>query len=151
MGFDADVDGDLGPLDEYALDEIRTVFTTQEPLVGDAGFPDLIDPRELTVSLDDGIGDAIEARFDVRWYRRGYYAFHHTDTAGHDFRWDYHPKEGVANKHFHPPPNPHRADPVPSCITVEEPALVARAVHKLWRRAFDTGSLAALNIASNPP
>jgi hypothetical protein len=60
MGFDEDVDGDLGPQDEYALEEIRTVFTTQEPLVKDAGFPNLIDPQEMRVVLDDGIGEATD-------------------------------------------------------------------------------------------
>jgi hypothetical protein len=44
---------------------------------------------------------------------------------------------------LHGQPVPHR--------TVEQPELVARAVHNRWRRAFDTGSLTDLNTASNPP
>lgn len=151
MPLDEDVDGELGPLDEYALDEIRTVFETQEPLVDTAGFTDLLDPQELTVLLDEGLDGAADARFDVRWYRLGYYSFHYTDAHERDLRWDYHPKDGAPDKHFHPPPVAERADPVQSCITVEQPDLVARAVHKLWRRAFDSGRLYHLNTADNPP
>jgi hypothetical protein len=146
-----DVDEELGPLDEAALEEMRTVFERQEPLATEIGFPSLIDPQELRVSLDGGIGDATEARLDVRWFRSGYYNIHHTDPTGQDFRWDYHPKDGMPDRHFHPPPDPDATDPVRSCITVEQPVLVARIVHKLWRRAFDTGNLAHLNTANNPP
>jgi len=151
MTFEGDVDGDRGSLDEFALEEIRKVFEEREPLVAEAGFPNLIDPRALTVRLEKGISDADGARFDVRWFRSGYYSFHYTDAIGQDFRWDYHPKDGAPDKHFHPPPNPETGDPVPSCITVEQPELVARAVHELWRRAFETGSLVHLNTADNPP
>lgn len=52
------------------------MFEKQEPLVTEAGFPDLIDPQELTVTLDEGIGSADDARFDVRWFQPGYYGFH---------------------------------------------------------------------------
>lgn len=151
MAFEEDVDGDLGPLDEFALDVIRTVFEKQEPLVVEAGFQDLIDPQELKVYFEVGIGEADGARFDVRWFRTGYYDFRYTDSNSRDFRWDYHPKEGTPDKHFHPSPNAKSANPDSSCITVEQPELVARAVHKLWRRAFDTGSLDDLNTAENPP
>lgn len=41
--------------------------------------------------------------------------------------------------------------PPNSCIAVEEPRLVARAVLKLWRRAYETESLADLDTAENPP
>lgn len=150
MPFSEDVDGELGPLDEFALDEIRKVFQTQEPLVTEAGFRDLVDPRELKVYLEAGIDGADEARFDVRWFRPGYYNFHYTDSA-RNFRWDYHPKDGAPDRHFHPPRTEGSAEPDPSCITVEQPELVARAVHKLWRRAFDKSSVARLNTAENPP
>jgi len=151
MPFEADIDGDLGSLDEVALDEIRTVFETQEPLVTEVGFPDLIDPQELKVHLETGIGTADEARFDIRWFQTGYYNVHYTESAGRDFRWNYHPKAGAPDKHFHPPPDATSTNPEPSCITTEHPELVARAVHKLWRRAVDTGQFAELNTAENPP
>lgn len=151
MDFGDDVDGDIGALDEYALDEIRSVFESRDALVVEAGFPDLIDAQELQVHFEDGIGAATTARLDVRWFRTGYYSFHHTDSAGQDFRWDYHPKAGVPDRHFHPPPGWEHTGPVPSCISVEQPELVARAVHTLWRRAYDTSSFADLNTASNPP
>jgi len=149
MAFEEDVDGDIGQLDELALDEIRTVFETQEPLVTEVGFPSLIDPQELQVQFRTGIGDTDDARLGVRWFRTGYYAFHYTDSS-RDFRWDSHPKAGAPDRHFHPPPDAASGDPEPSCITIEEPELVARAVHKLWRRAFDTSSPATLNTADNP-
>ena len=150
MHLEETVAGDVGSLDEYALDQIRRVFETQDSLVTEVGFPDLIDPQELRVYFADGIGDADEARLDIRWFRSGYYNVHHTDSAGQDFRWDYHPKDGVSDRHFHPP-NSEGGELEKSCITVEEPALVARAVHKLWRRAYDTETLSGLNMATNPP
>ncbi len=81
----------------------------------------------------------------------GYYNFHHTDSQGVDFRFDYRPKPDAPEKHFHGPPAAPSENPTRSCITVTEPKLVTRAVHSLWRRAYDTGSLAALNDAENPP
>lgn len=150
MSINEDIDGDIGQLDEFALDEIRKVFQKQDPLVAEVGFPNLIDPQEMKVYVETGIGNADDARFDIRWFRTGYYNVHYTDSS-RDFRWDYHPKEGVPDKHFHPPPDAESTNTEPSCITIEQPELVARAVHKLWRRAFDTGGLAALNIAENPP
>lgn len=151
MDAAADLDGDVGPLDEAALEQIRTTFANVDGLVADVGFDDLLDPTKLVVHLDDGIGAADWARFDVRWYRRGYYNVHHTDERDVDFRFDYHPKPNAPDRHFHEPPDARSGNPVASCITVREPRLVARAVHLLWRRAYDTNSLTGLNAGDNPP
>ena len=151
MEPDTDIEGDIGPLDEAALEQIREEFTRLDGLVADAGFDSLLDPTKLVVRLDDGIGNADWCRFDVRWYRDGHYNVHHTDEQGVDFRFDFHPKSDAPDKHFHEPPDAPSADPPRSYITVTEPKLVARAVHHLWRRAYDTNSLELLNDAANPP
>ena len=39
----------------------------------------------------------------------------------------------------------------PSCIDVTEVSLVARAVHAMWRAAYENNDLDRLNSASNPP
>lgn len=142
-----DLDGDPGPLDVVAMDEIRSAFTGLDALVDAAGFENPADPSVVRVHFADGIGEADECRFDVRWYRNGYYNVHHTDSTGRNFRWDYHPKVGAPDKHFHPPPDAPSEDPEPSCLAAERPPVVARAVHKLWRCAYDTGRTTVLNSA----
>lgn len=149
MDADADVEGDVGPLDVTALEQIREEFTRVDGLVETAGLDSLLDPTELRVHLDDGIRDAEWCRFDVRWYRTGYYNIHHSDENDFDFRFDYHPKPNAPRKHFHPPPNAGAARQ--SCIRVVQPKLVTRAVHKVWRRAYETGDATHLNTAENPP
>jgi hypothetical protein len=109
-------------------------------------FRNLADPQVLKIWFSDGIDDATDGRFDVKWYRKGYYSFHYTDSTGRNFRWDYHPKAGAPDKHFHPPPDAP-PNPEPSCISAVDPPVVARVVHKLWRPAYDTGSIDRLNSA----
>lgn len=145
-----DLDGEVGRLDIAALEEVRRVME-RDGLVDEAGFEDLMDPTHLQVTFSDGIGNAEWARFDIRWRRNGSYSFHGTDSEGRDFRWGFHPKEDAPDKHFHTPRDADRGDPVPSCTEVEEPTLVARAVHKLWRRAYESEDLSVLNTATNPP
>jgi len=148
-----DLDGDVGAPDVAAMEQVRDVFREQDGLVDDAktGLDDLIDPQELCVHLTDGIGHATWARFDITWYRTDCYSFHHVDSAGRNFRWDCHPKEGAPRRHFHPPPDAPSKEPEASCIEVREPKIVARAIHKLWRRAYETDATANLNKAENPP
>ncbi|MDZ7731606.1 MAG: winged helix-turn-helix domain-containing protein [Natrialbaceae archaeon] len=143
-----DVDGALGPLDVLALEEIRAALTGIDGLIDTVGFQSLVDPEMVQMAIRDGIGEATDCRFDIRWYRGGYYSIHHTDSTGRDFRWDYHPKVGAPDRHFHPPPDAPSDTVEPSCVTATRPAVVARAVHKLWRRAYDTGRLDRLNSAS---
>lgn len=147
MILDEDLDGDLGTLDVVSLNEIRSTFTGLDGLIDVARFEDPIDPVELQIHFSDGIGSADTCRLDIRWYRKGFYSIHHSDSSDRNFRWDYHPKADAPNKHFHPPSDAPSTDPEPSCITLTEPTLVARAVHKLWRRAYDTGQTAKLNSA----
>lgn len=144
---DTDVDGELGTLDVAAMDEVRSAFTGLDGLIEAAGFENPADPERVCVYFSDGIGKATDCRLDVRWYRKGYYSFHHTDSLGRNFRWDYHPKVGAPDRHFHPPPDAASKEPEPSCLAVADPPVVARVVHKLWRRAYDTGQLEGLNSA----
>jgi hypothetical protein len=151
MGVGADIHAAVGPLEEAALGQIRDEFTQLDGLVEGAGFDSLLDPRTLVVRLDDGIGAATWCRFDIRWYQTGHYSFHHTDDQDIDFRFDFHPKPDAPDRHFHEPPDAPSENSQRSCITVTEPKLVARAVHSLWRRAYETDSLELLNEAHNPP
>lgn len=144
---DEDLDGDLGTLDVVSMDEIRAAVTGLDGLVENAGFPDLADPQVLKIRFSDGIGAAEDGRFDIKWYRTGYYSFHYSDSTGRNFRWDHHPKTRAPNKHFHPPPDAPSGNPEPSCISAMDPPVVARIVQKLWRRAYDTGTTELLNSA----
>lgn len=150
---EGDVDGDVGAPNVVVMEQIRKAFLRLDGLVdeSESGFDDLVDPRELRVHLNDGIGSADWARFDVTWYQSGCYSVHRVDSEGVNFRWDCHPKDGAPERHFHPPPDAASDEAEPSCIDVTEPKTVARAVHKLWRRAYENESLSNLNDARNPP
>lgn len=147
--MDADIEGDVGSLDIAALEEIRETVRKLDGLVSQAGFDSVLDPTELQVHIDDGIDGATWCRFDIRWYQTGYYCIHHTDENGLDFRFDNHPKPGAPECHFHHPPDTATVEQ--SCIDATEPRVVIRAVHKLWRQAYETGDTARLNAAENPP
>ncbi|WP_226003950.1 hypothetical protein [Natrinema salinisoli] len=148
---DEELSADVGAPDVGDMEVVRDVFLREEPLVAEAGFDSVLSPREVGLVLDDGIGDADGARIDVIWYASGAYSFHYTDSAGVNWRFDRHPNPHSPEKHFHAPPDAKSHAAEPSCITVEEPRLVALAVLKLWRRAYETGSVAHLNTADNPP
>lgn len=146
-----------GPTDRGALLDIRELFEREEPLASGT-LDDYLDPRTLRIDLADGIGDADTARIDVVWTVRDDYAFHYTDSAGVDCRWDAHPHGGAyghasGRAHFHPPPDASNdpADVQQSCIRESTVDLVARAVRKLWRAAYHRRSVVGINSGSNPP
>ena len=144
-----------GPTDRGALCDFRDVFEKMEPL-SDGTLDDIVDPSELNIHLDDGIGAAESARLDVDWTTHGDYNIHYTDADGRDLRWDLHPNDfPVASdeRHFHPPPEatsePNAVEE--SCIERRSTELVARATQKLWRKAYDNESFAGVNDAADPP
>ncbi len=144
-----------GAIDPGALHDFRTEFERLEPLASGA-LDDPVNPDELRLNLDDGIGAAEQATLTVRWSVQGDSNVHYSDETGRNLRWDVHPHEYTApadDAHYHPPPNASRDDDdvAASCITVTELVLVARATHRLWRAAYDSGSVHPLNDATNPP
>lgn len=147
----SELSGAVGPPDVASMQTIRDVILEAEPLVTATAFDSVLTPTELRVELEDGIGDATWARLDVTWYRRSAYRFHYVDEEDVNWRFDRHPNPNSPEAHFHEPPAAPADTAIPSCIEVREPELVARAVLKLWRRAYETDSLDALNTASNPP
>jgi len=144
-----------GPTDRGALCDFRDVFEEMEPLA-DGTLHDVIDPSELNIQLDDGIGAAESARLDIDWTTLDDYNVHYTDANGRDLRWDLHPNDFPAapdGRHFHPPPSA-TSDPddvQESCIKRRGIELVARAVQKLRRKAYQDGSFAGINDAVDPP
>lgn len=141
----------FGPIDAGALSEIRDLFVEAEPLVADTAVDDPLNPQTLSIELSDGIGGATEARFDIRWSTSGHYAFHYTDGSGLNFRFDCHPKPEAPTRHFHPPPDAPSRPVEPLCVVVSELPLVTRAVLERWRDAYDRGTAAGLNDATDPP
>lgn len=142
---------DVGAPDITVLRVIRDLFLNEEPLVGETSFDSILDPQELCVRFTDGIADASWCRLEITWYRTGAYRFHYIDKNGRNWRFDRHPNDHSPEKHFHEPPDADSETARQSCIRVEEPRLVARAVLNLWRRAYETDSFADLNSAQNPP
>lgn len=144
-----------GAVDRGAMLDFRDTFDRMEPLAT-GELDDFLDPRELRIELGDGVGDAERGRFDVVWTTRDDYDVHYTDDAGRDFRWDCHPNDYPdvpGNEHFHPPPDAS-SDPETveeSCLRVSEIELVARAVQKLWREAYENGAFEGINDATGPP
>jgi hypothetical protein len=92
----------------------------------------------------------------VRWTTVGDYNVHYSDTSDRNLRWDIHPHEfstPSGDQHLHPPPDASNVDEdvEPSCIDADRVALVARAVHLLWRQALDEDTLDNINAGTNPP
>jgi hypothetical protein len=73
--------------------------------------------------------------------------------SGDDVNWrfDRHPNTHSHEVHFHPPPEAATTDAEPSCIDVTEVSLVTRAVHAMWRAAYDDDEMDWLDSVSNPP
>jgi hypothetical protein len=143
--------GEFGTIYLPALQRVRTLWLELEPLVTETGYDDPLDPTELRIELRDGLGDADSARFDIQWSILDNYSFHYVDSATVNWRFDRHPNTHSPDRHFHPPPDASTADAEPSSIQVGEVSLVARAVHKLWRTAYERGDMDQLNGVSNPP
>lgn len=146
-----------GPIDRAVLIRIRDLVVDSEPL-GTATLDDFLDPRLLEVQFEDGLADADSTRFDIRWTTHDDYAFHYTDSAGVDLRWDSHPHDGDYTQvtefaHFHPPPNASADFDVvaDSCIRHTTALLVTQVVLKLWRTAYHEGSVEAIKAGENPP
>jgi hypothetical protein len=147
----ADRAGEFGQISLPSLRRIRNLWIEFEPLVSDTGYDDPVDPTELFVALTDGLGNADPARIDVQWSELGNYSFHYVDDRDLNWRFDRHPNTHSPSKHFHPPPEAPTDGAEPSCIRVEEVSLVIRAVHAMWRAAYESGELEQSNSVSNPP
>ncbi|MFW6320826.1 MAG: hypothetical protein ACOC0Z_03160 [Halohasta sp.] len=147
----AELTGVIGPPDTAAMRLIREQFRRDEPLVESTDFDSVLHPRALRIEFSDGIGSADHCRLSVTWYRSGAYRFHHVDSEDVNWRFDRHPNPHSPVKHFHEPPAAASHTAVESCIEAEQPRVVARAVHKLWRRAYETGTHDLVNTAQNPP
>lgn len=145
-----ELDGDIGTPDVDVMTDIRALFLKEESLVENYSWNDPIYKRELQIHFSEGI-DAGWSRIDVTWYTSGAYKFHYVDENDQNWRVDRHPNDHSDEKHFHEPPDANSRAAVSSCIQVEEPGLVARAVMKFWRRGVVTGAFENLNTASNPP
>jgi hypothetical protein len=143
--------GAIGPPDTAAMRIIRGQFRRDEPLVESTEFDSVLHPRALLIEFSDGIGSADHCRISVTWYRSGAYRFHYVDSEEINWRFDRHPNPHSPAKHFHEPPKGAGHTAVKSCIEVEKPRVVARAVHKLWRRGYEAGDHGLINTAQNPP
>jgi len=143
--------GEFGRISLPALRRIRTLWLDLEPLVETTAYDDTVSPSELHVELSDGLGTADNARLDIRWSELDMYSFHYVDTDDVDWRFDRHPNTHSPERHFHPPPDASTTEAEGSCIDVTEVSLATRAVHAMWRAAYDHDDRRRLNNASNPP
>lgn len=143
--------GEFGQIYLPALDRIRNLWLDIEPLVENTYYNDIVSPTTLHIELADGLGTAASSRFEIQWSELAMYSFHYTDSENVNWRFDRHPNNHSTEKHFHPPRNGPSETAEPSCIKVEEVSLVTRAVHAMWRVAYDHTDLKLLNSTSNPP
>ena len=162
---------DVGAPDAELLARARTVAEMYEPLVVDSAFDDPLDPWELRLHLGAGI-EADSGRFEVTWTDRLRYRYHYTEGEAFNYRYDFHPRTDVQDRHFHEPPCAARGslrsplaiprfsrfqrsnraahDAVPSCIAVETVRLVTLAVLQLWRDTVESGDIARLQQVDPP-
>ncbi len=158
MNFDtriADSHALRGAIDVTKLDAFRDAFVAIEPMASGT-IDDRLDPDELRLTIPYGVGNADRTVFTVRWTTVGDYNIHYSDTVDRNLRWDIHPHDysyPPDDRHFHPPPDASSLDDrvEASCIETDQIALVARAVHLVWRRALDAGSVDEINAETNPP
>jgi hypothetical protein len=143
--------GEFGVIYLPALQRIRNLWVDLEPLVETTAYDDPVSPTELHIELGGGLGTAGTARFDIQWSERDMYSFHYVDADDVDWRFDRHPNTHSPERHFHPPPDASTAAAEPSCIEVTEVSLVTRAVHAMWRVAYEHDDSSRLNGLSNPP
>jgi hypothetical protein len=73
------------------------------------------------------------------------YSFHYVDSESVSWRFDRHPNTHSPEIHFNPPPDAAMTAAEPSCIDVTEVSLVTRAVHAMWRAAYENEDLDQLN------
>lgn len=144
-----------GAIDVTKLDAFRDAFVAIEPMASGA-IDDRLNPRELRLTIPYGVEGADKTIFTVRWTTVGDYNIHYSDTSEHNLRWDIHPHDFSAppdDRHFHPPPEASSVDDhvAASCIGDTSIAIVARAVHLLWRQALDKGSMTDINSGTNLP
>ena len=151
MNGNDDRAGEFGPIYLPALQRIRDLWLDLEPLVDETAYDDVVAPTELQISLSDGLADAESARLDIQWSELGMDSFHFVDSDDVNWRFDRHPNTHSPESHFHRPPEAATTDTEPSCIDVTEVSLVTRAVHTMWRAAYEDDALDRLNSAANPP
>jgi len=137
-----------GGIDRDALFKIKDEFERLEPLAS-GELDSVTNPRRLRFTLTDGIGAVESATLDVRWAVTSDYNAHYSDSE-RDLRWDVHPHDypvPPTDAHHHPPPDASNDpnDVVASCIEVTTVKRVARALHVLWRRAYDHGTVEGIN------
>lgn len=101
------------------------------------------------ITVGAGFGSSPCGRFDIVRSENDCYNFHYTGDTGIEFRFDRHPEPNAPPEHFHEPPD--AVSLVRSCIHVEPPDLVTRAVLKCWRTASSEDDPDKLNSLSNPP
>lgn len=155
MTADAESHSLRGAIDGGALIDFRVEFERLEPLAS-GSVDDPVNPTELRLTLDDGIGEATTATITVRWSGEFDYNIHYSDSMDRNLRWDLHPHDYTAPEnaaHYHPPPDASTDDDTveAACIRVTEVLLVARAVHQLWRAGYENRTVDPLNIADNSP
>jgi hypothetical protein len=73
------------------------------------------------------------------------YSFHYVDSENVSWRFDCHPNTHSPEIHFNPPPDAAMTAAEPSCIDVTEVSLVTRAVHAMWRAAYENEDLDRLS------
>jgi len=143
--------GEFGPIYLPALQRIRDLWIELEPLVDETSYDDVVAPTELRITLSDGLGDATSARFDIQWSELGMYSFHYVDSDDVNWRFDRHPNTHSPEIHFHPPPRGRDDGRRAVLYRRDRVSLVTRAVHAVWRAAYEVDTLDRLNSAPNPP
>lgn len=123
----------LGEIDLQALKTIHDIFKNQEPLTEETKFegPTGSLPRSLVIEMSEGIQS--KGKFEIRWDEQNFYNIQYIENEDLKFRFDNHPNLHSSRKHYHPPPKSDRDKPEKSCIKVEKPTLVTRAIIKIWR------------------
>jgi hypothetical protein len=135
---------ETGPVDRDKLLVVEQVFCTRlDGLVAEVTYvPNWAAATEIQLTLAAGI-NATESRFDIAWWTTHGYKYHYSEPENIQYRCGWERRDGLPDKHFHPPDALDQHEP--SLIQHEDPELVTHAILTDWLHAANHSDPNLLN------
>lgn len=151
--------GNTESLDERATLKFCNIVYDMETFAEKPFFDDEIAPTHACIPLSQGF-NSMSGGFEVKWSHQptagglSDYHIHYKEPFALSnpviqYRFDRHENPHSPLRHFHKPRD--ASDHAPSCIKVDQLPLVARAVAKTWRKAYEEDDYNLVNDLQNPP
>lgn len=140
---------ETGPVDRDKLLAVEQVFRSRlDALVTEVAYvPSWGATTEVQLTVAAGIC-ATESRFDVAWWTTHGYKYHYSESGDVQYRYGWEKRDGLPDKHFHPPDALDRHEE--SLIRHEDPELVTHAILSDWLHAANHSDPDLLNTQEDP-